>query len=518
MRVGPPSPTHEPCTTGCKNAYAVTCISCQLPPQFLALRHHRVLVGGAWPPASGAHASPCSTLRRVRPRRGRLRRRGGRARRGRRRRGRGGRRWAATPPRERAEILRRAFECMTARTRRDRRARSYGEMGKPLAEARGEAAYAAEFFRWFSRGGGAGGRRLRVGCPAARSGCSSSTSRSASRCSSRRGTSRRRWRRARSAPALAAGCTCVLKPAAETPLTALADRRALERGGRAGRASSTSSRRASSAPSSRAMLADPRVRKLSFTGSTEVGRELLKQARRRGRERLDGARRQRAVRRPRRRRPRRRGRGRDGREDAQRRRGLHRREPLLVHESVAEEFAPRLAERDGAVRVGPGLEPGAQLGPLINDGAREKVERARRRRRRSAARACCTGGERLERAGLLLPADRARPTSPGDARSLDEEIFGPVAADRHVRATRTRRSRVANDTEYGLVAYVYTRDLAPRAGGRRGARGRHGRPQPRASSPTPRRRSAASSRAASAARAATTASSSSSRPKYFAFD
>ena len=154
-------------------------------------------------------------------------------------------------------------------------------------------------------------------------------SRSASACWSRRGTSRRRWRPARSGPALAAGCTVVLKPASDTPLTALADGADPRRRRRARRGWSTSlpARRSGAVVS--AMLHDDRVRKLSFTGSTEVGRVLLKEAADQVVNSLDGARRQRAVPRLRRRRPRRRVDGRDDRQDAQRRRGLHGGQPVL---------------------------------------------------------------------------------------------------------------------------------------------------------------------------------------------
>ena len=266
--------------------------------------------------------------------------------------------WAATPPRQRSEVLRRCFELMIAR--KDMLAELISlENGKALGDAAGEVAYAAEFFRWFAeeavRLNGelytapAGDKRILVvhqpigvavmvtpwNFPAAM----------ATR---------------KIAPALAAGCTCVLKPATETPLTAyaLAEIYA-EAGVPAGVVNVITTSQSGATVS--AMLHDPRVRKLSFTGSTEVGRKLLKEAADNVVELLDGAGRQRAVRGVRRRRSRRgAGRG-DGGEDAQRRRGLHRGQPVLRAERDPGEVHRGAGGADVGDDGGGGLRRGDDL-------------------------------------------------------------------------------------------------------------------------------------------------------------
>jgi succinate-semialdehyde dehydrogenase / glutarate-semialdehyde dehydrogenase len=362
--------------------------------------------------------------------------------------------WAATPPRARGEILRRVFELMTARAD-DLAALITRENGKALTDARGEVTYAAEFFRWYAeeavRATGslatapAGANRMLVtyqpvgvcvlitpwNFPAAM----------ATR---------------KIGPALAAGCTVILKPARDTPLTALAIAEILdEAGAPAGVVNVVPTRR--SGPVVSAMLHDPRVRKLSFTGSTEVGRVLLKDA---ADQVLNtsmelggnapflvfadadlGA----AV---------------DGAMIAKMRNGgeaCTAANRFYVESSVAQEFSRRLAERMSAMRVGPGLEPDVTLGPLINDSAVEKVDELVQSALADGATAL-VGGRRPDRAGCFY-----EPTVlvgvPPTAALLKEEIFGPVAP---VVAFETEEEavRLANDTEYGLVSYVYTGDLA----------------------------------------------------------
>ncbi len=361
--------------------------------------------------------------------------------------------WAARAPRERAEILRRAFDLMTARL--DEVAELIvREMGKPLAEARGEAAYAAEFLRWFSEEAvrangdyaiapGGANRMLVMHQPVGVAVLVTPWNFPAAMATRKLG------------PALAAGCTTVLKPAQETPLTALAIVRALEEAGvppGVVNVLPTDEPR----PLVRALLADPRVRKLSFTGSTAVGRELLAQAAGRvvnasmelggnapflvlADADLDAA-----V---------------EGAMAAKLRNGgeaCTAANRFLVHESVAGEFGARLTAAMEAVRVGPGMEPGAQLGPLINEPAREKVERLVADAVDRGARVR-TGGERLPGPGFFYPPTVLDRVAPG-SEMLADEVFGPVAPIVGF-ADEADAIALANDTEHGLVAYVYSRDL-----------------------------------------------------------
>jgi succinate-semialdehyde dehydrogenase / glutarate-semialdehyde dehydrogenase len=361
--------------------------------------------------------------------------------------------WAARAPRERAEILRRAFDLMTARL--DEVAELIvREMGKPLAEARGEAAYAAEFLRWFSEEAvrangdyaiapGGANRMLVMHQPVGVAVLVTPWNFPAAMATRKLG------------PALAAGCTTVLKPAQETPLTALAIVRALEE---AGVPPGVVNVLPTDEPRSlvRALLTDPRVRKLSFTGSTAVGRELLAQAAGRvvnasmelggnapflvlADADLDAA-----V---------------EGAMAAKLRNGgeaCTAANRFLVHESVAGEFGARLTAAMEAVRVGPGMEPGAQLGPLINEPAREKVERLVADAVDRGARVR-TGGERLPGPGFFYPPTVLDRVAPG-SEMLADEVFGPVAPIVGF-ADEADAIALANDTEHGLVAYVYSRDL-----------------------------------------------------------
>ncbi len=362
--------------------------------------------------------------------------------------------WAATPPRERAEILRRAFELM--RDRSDELAHLISlENGKALADARGEVAYAAEFFRWYGeeavRASGSvmtapsGANRIVVlqqpvgicvlvtpwNFPAAM----------ATR---------------KIGPALAAGCTVVLKPASDTPLTALLMARILaDAGVPAGVVNVLPARRSGAVVS--AMLHDPRVRKLSFTGSTEVGRVLLREAADQvvncsmelgGNAPflvLDDADLAAAV---------------DGAMIAKMRNAgeaCTAANRFFVHADVAEEFSRRLAERMAALTVGPGTDDDTEVGPLVNEESAAKVDDLVRGAVSAGARVVI-GGTRPDREGYYYD-----PTVlvdvPVDAAILSEEIFGPVAPV--VTFTDDADAiRMANDTEYGLVSYVYTSDLA----------------------------------------------------------
>jgi succinate-semialdehyde dehydrogenase/glutarate-semialdehyde dehydrogenase len=361
--------------------------------------------------------------------------------------------WARRAPRERAEILRRAFELMTARED-DVAALIVREMGKPLAEARVEAAYAAEFLRWFSEEAvradgsygvspGGSNRVLVMHQPVGVALLVTPWNFPAAMATRKIG------------PALAAGCTVVLKPAEETPLTALLVAALLvEAGVPAGVVNVVPTD--DPGPLVRAMLDDPRVRKLSFTGSTAVGRHLLSVA---GGgvvncsmelggnapfvvlhdADLDAAVAGAMV-----------AKMRNGGEACT---AANR---FLVHESVAGAFTERLSAAMAAVRVGRGSEPGAQLGPLINEGARDKVERLLADARERGARVR-TGGARVGGPGFFYAPTVLDRVAPGSAM-LAEEVFGPVAPVQSF-ASEDEAVAMANDTEYGLVAYLYTRDL-----------------------------------------------------------
>jgi succinate-semialdehyde dehydrogenase / glutarate-semialdehyde dehydrogenase len=362
--------------------------------------------------------------------------------------------WAATAPRRRAEILRAAFELMTSQAEDYARLISW-ENGKARADAMGEVAYAAEFFRWYAE-------------EAVRIGGSVATAPS--------GTNRivvthepvgicvlvTPWNfpaamaTRKIGPALAAGCPVILKPASDTPLTALAMARTLEAAGvPAGVVNVLPSRRSGAVVS--AMLHDPRVRKLSFTGSTEVGRILLREAADQvvntsmelggnapflvfADADLDAA-----V---------------DGAMIAKMRNAgeaCTAANRFYVESAVADEFGRRLAERMAAMSVGPTTETDNQVGPLINAEAVDKVAAlvadALGRGARTLVGATCPDGP-----GFYYPPTVLADVS-SESEILAEEIFGPVAPI--VRIDDERQAvTLANATEYGLVAYVYTGDLA----------------------------------------------------------
>jgi succinate-semialdehyde dehydrogenase/glutarate-semialdehyde dehydrogenase len=362
--------------------------------------------------------------------------------------------WAAVPPRERAEILRLAYELMTGRL--DQLATLITlESGKTLSDARSEVAYAAEFFRWYSEEAvrvcgtlqlapSGANKILTLRQPIGVSVLVTPWNYPAAMATRKIG------------PALAAGCTVILKPASETPLTALALGDLLtEAGVPAGVVNVLPSRRSGALVG--AMLDDPRVRKLSFTGSTEVGRMLLAAASRAvvscsmelgGNAPFlvfDDADLDAAI---------------DGAMLAKMRTGgeaCTAANRFYVQSGVAGEFASRLAERMAALRVGPGLEPGVEAGPLVNADTRDKVAALVAGSVADGARVL-TGGEAPDRAGYFyLPTVLAQ--VPSGAPVLRNEIFGPVAPV--VTFTDEARAiELANDTEYGLVSYVYTGDLA----------------------------------------------------------
>jgi succinate-semialdehyde dehydrogenase/glutarate-semialdehyde dehydrogenase len=361
--------------------------------------------------------------------------------------------WAATPPNERSEILHRAFLALGEQA--DELALLMTlEMGKAVAESKGEIAYAAEFFRWFS------GEALRI------DGYYKTAGNGQSRVLVMRqpvgpcyfitpwnfpnamGTRK-------IGPAIAAGCTMVVKPAHQTPLSMLALARVLEECGLPpGVLNVVTS--TSSGDVSAPIIGDPRLRKLSFTGSTEVGRKLIAQAADQVLKVsmelggnapflvFDDADLDAAV---------------DGAMLAKMRNvgeACTSANRFHVHESVAEEFGRRLAERMGAMKVGRGTDEGVEVGPLIDDKQQAKVAELVDDAVGKGA-TCVTGGRRPEGAGYFYePTVLTGVTA--DARVLSEEIFGPVAPIATFR-TEDEAIAAANRTEYGLVSYVFTRDL-----------------------------------------------------------
>jgi succinate-semialdehyde dehydrogenase/glutarate-semialdehyde dehydrogenase len=361
--------------------------------------------------------------------------------------------WAATAPRERGEILRRAYEAIVAQT--DELALLMTlEMGKALAESRAEITYAAEFLRWFSEEAvrvhgrymvntTGKGRILTMRQPVGP--CVFVTPWNFPMAMGTR----------KIAPAIAAGCTMVVKPAQQTPLSMLALARVLEQAGLPGGALNviTSSR---SGAVIEPLLKDSRTRKLSFTGSTEVGRKLIAQSADqvlRVSMELGGnapflvfedADLDAAV---------------EGALLAKMRNvgeACTAANRFHVHESLADEFAQRMAERMGALKVGRGTEPDTDVGPLIDADQRAKVADLVSDAAGRGARVL-VGGEPVDGRGYFFAPTVLADVQPG-TRLLQEEIFGPVAPVASF-ATDEQALRAANSTDYGLVAYVYTRDL-----------------------------------------------------------
>jgi succinate-semialdehyde dehydrogenase / glutarate-semialdehyde dehydrogenase len=362
--------------------------------------------------------------------------------------------WRAAAPRKRSEVLRRAYELMIERHESLAHLISL-ENGKALPDARAEVTYAAEFFRWYSEEAvrlegsittsGSGDYRLVVQRQAIGVALLITPWNYPAAMATRK-----------IGPALAAGCTVVLKPASETPLTALAIAELLvDAGAPAGVVSVVPTRRTSSVVA--AMLTQPSIRKVSFTGSTEVGVTLLRAAADRVLSTsmelggnapfivfpdadLDAA-----V---------------SGAMLAKMRNGgeaCTAANRFYVHDSVADEFAAAFSAAMSRLVVGPGTRDGVDLGPLVNAGAREKVEQL-------VSDAVDRGAE--VRVGAEAPGGRGffyLPTVldrvPSDAEILGQEIFGPVAPI--VRFTDDNEAvALANDTDFGLVSYIYTADLA----------------------------------------------------------
>jgi succinate-semialdehyde dehydrogenase/glutarate-semialdehyde dehydrogenase len=361
--------------------------------------------------------------------------------------------WAATSPNERGEILWHAFEALNDRA--DELALLMTlEMGKTVAESKAEIAYAAEFFRWFS------GEALRI------DGNYKVAGNAASRVLVMRqpvgpsffitpwnfpnamGTRK-------IGPAIAAGCTMVMKPAQLTPLSMIALAQLLEECGLPGGVLNliTSS---SSSSVAKPIIADPRLRKLSFTGSTEVGRKLIAQAADNVLKVsmelggnapfliFDDADLDAAV---------------EGAMIAKMRNvgeACTSANRFHVADSVAGDFADRMAERMGSLRVGRGTDDGVDVGPLIDEDQRSKVAELVDDAVGKGATAV-VGGSALDGAGYFYEPTVLRGVSQ-NARLLKEEIFGPVAPIASF-GSEEEAIAAANDTEYGLVAYVFTRDI-----------------------------------------------------------
>jgi succinate-semialdehyde dehydrogenase / glutarate-semialdehyde dehydrogenase len=362
--------------------------------------------------------------------------------------------WAATDPRERGEILRRAFELIMERAD-DIALLMTLEMGKPLAEARTEVTYGAEFLRWFSEEAAriagrysiapSGGTRLLtmkqpVGPVYAITPWNFPLA---------MGTRK-------IGPALAAGCTVVIKPASQTPLTTLALAAILAEAGVPDGVLNviTSS---SSGPVSEPIITDPRLRKLTFTGSTAVGQKLIEQSAHQvlrismelggnapflvfADADLDAA-----I---------------DGAMLAKMRNigeACTAANRFIVHESVAEEFAARFATRMSELRIGRGTDDGVQVGPLIDQAAIDKITELVDDAVDSGAEVI-TGGEPVGGKGHFYPPTVLKGV-PARCRIVHEEIFGPVAPITSF-GSDDEGLALANDTEFGLVAYAYTQDLS----------------------------------------------------------
>jgi succinate-semialdehyde dehydrogenase/glutarate-semialdehyde dehydrogenase len=366
--------------------------------------------------------------------------------------------WARTAPRERGEILRRAFEAITARADDFAELMSL-EMGKTVKEAKGEVAYGAEFFRWFSeeavrihgrwmQNPAGGSRLLTIKKPVGP--CLFITPWNFPLAMGTR----------KIGPAIAAGCTMVVKPAELTPLTMLALGATLEGAGLpAGVLNIVTT--SDSKSLSKALMADDRLRKVSFTGSTTVGKVLIRQSAdelQRVSMELGGnapflvfedADVDAAV---------------EGAMIAKMRNmgeACTAANRFLVHESVADEFAEKLGARMGALVVGRGQTEGVDVGPLIDQNAVDSVSQLVTDAVHDGARLVVGGkpgdGE-MWRKGTFYP-----PTVlvdvPAEAEIVKQEIFGPVAPITTFTSEDEAIGR-ANDTEYGLASYVFTRDLS----------------------------------------------------------
>jgi succinate-semialdehyde dehydrogenase / glutarate-semialdehyde dehydrogenase len=361
--------------------------------------------------------------------------------------------WSQTPPRERGDILRRAFDAIIARDEELALLMTL-EMGKPIKESKAEITYGAEFFRWFSEQAvridgryavapNGQGRLLTMKQPVGP--CLLITPWNFPLAMGTR----------KIGPAIAAGCTMVAKPAQQTPLSMLMLAKILEEAGlpegvlnlvTASSASETTG----------PLISDRRLRKLSFTGSTEVGRKLMEQAS----ENLlrlsmelggnapfivfedadiDAAVQGALI-----------AKMRNIGEACTAANRFH------VADSVAPQFAEKLAEKMSAMKVGRGTEEGVEVGPLIDDNQRTKVSELVEDAISRGARAV-VGGHARDGAGYFYDPTVLTDV-PDDAELLKEEIFGPVAPVKGF-TDEDEAVAAANDTEFGLVAYVYTSNL-----------------------------------------------------------
>src|SRR5829696_8597473 len=357
------------------------------------------------------------------------------------------------PPRERGEILRRAWALMQERA--DELALLMTlEMGKSIAESKAEISYASEFLRWFSEQAvriegryanapNGAGRLLTMRQPVGP--CIFITPWNFPAAMGTR----------KIGPAVAAGCTRVVKPAKQTPLSMLALAQILEEAGLPGGVLNVVTAK-SSGSAMEPLIKDPRARKLSFTGSTAVGKQLIAQAADqvlKASMELGGnapflvfedADLDAAV---------------DGAMLAKMRNigeACTAANRFFVHESLADEFARKLAERMGSMKIGRGSQDGVEVGPLIDGTQRDKVAELVTDAVGKGAKVL-TGGEAQGDRGYFYKPTVLTGIS-DDAELLREEIFGPVAP---IKAFGSEEEAIAaaNDTEYGLVAYVYTRDL-----------------------------------------------------------
>jgi succinate-semialdehyde dehydrogenase/glutarate-semialdehyde dehydrogenase len=361
--------------------------------------------------------------------------------------------WAGQAPRERGEILRRAYELMVERSD-DLALVMTLEMGKPIAESAAEVKYAAEFFRWFSeqavRVAGryqvnttGQGRVIVMKQPVGPAYLITPWNFPAAMATRKIG------------PAVAAGCTMILKPASATPLSALAVAQILTEAGLPGGVLNVVTSSSSSAVS-KPLLDDFRLRKLSFTGSTEVGQQLIEQSARQvlrvsmelgGNAPFlvfDDADLDAAL---------------DGAMLAKMRNigeACTAANRFHVAESIADDFTEGLAERMSSLKIGRGTEDGVQVGPLINEEQIRKVEELVEDAVQKGAKRVVGGGRADGRGYFFEPTVLG--SVPDDARLLKEEIFGPVAPVKSF-SDEEQALRWANDTRYGLVAYLYTRDL-----------------------------------------------------------
>jgi succinate-semialdehyde dehydrogenase/glutarate-semialdehyde dehydrogenase len=361
--------------------------------------------------------------------------------------------WAAHPPRERGEILRRAFEAMAERADELALVMTL-EMGKPLAESKAEISYASEFFRWFAEEAvriegrfatapNGAGRLITMRQPVGP--CYAITPWNFPAAMGTR----------KIGPAVAAGCTMVIKPAQQTPLSMYLLAQILQEAGLPDGVLNvvTSS---SSSDVSKPIIGDPRLRKLTFTGSTEVGIKLVEQSAQgllRTSMELGGnapfivfpdADVDAAV---------------EGAVIAKMRNigeACTAANRFHVAGRVADEFTEKLAAKLSEMKVGRGTEDDVKVGPLIDDSQRQTVSELVKDALGKGAQAV-VGGQARDGAGYFYEPTVLGGVT-GDARVLKEEIFGPVAP---VISFDDEEAAIAaaNDTEYGLVSYVYTSDL-----------------------------------------------------------